>query len=59
MQVPYRKGDLLSTIDYEKLIKMQAEASNGIREKYVDTYSKTKVKTKAKVSMRKGRGGRQ
>ena len=51
--------NVLSLSTIEKLIKMQAEASNGIREKYVDTYSKTKVKTKAKVSMRKGRGGRQ
>lgn len=57
MQVPYKKGLLSSPIDYEKLIKLQAEASlNKTDEKVVDTYSKSKVKTKSKVRKRIQRG---
>ena len=53
-------ADLLhSTIDYEKLIKLQAEASlTGTDEKVVESYSKNKVKTKSKVRKRIQRGGK-
>lgn len=58
MQVPYKKDLLHSTIDYEKLIRLQAAASSETGEKYVDAYEKNKVKTKAKVYTRKQRGGK-
>ena len=59
MQIPYKKDLLHSTIDYEKLIKLQAEASlTGTDEKVVDTYSNNKVKTKSRVHKRIQRGGK-
>lgn len=59
MQIPYKKDLLHSTIDYEKLIKLQAEASlTGTDEKVVGPYSKNKVKTKSKVRKRIQRGGK-
>ena len=56
MQIPYRKGLLHSSIDYERLIKMQSESSEE-KERIKDTKSKTMIKTKTYEKSRIHRGG--
>ncbi|MBO5414872.1 MAG: hypothetical protein J6A17_04510 [Bacilli bacterium] len=55
-QIPYRNGMLASTIDYEKLIEMQAAQTNG--QKVKENNSKRMVKSKAYENKRIHRGGK-
>ena len=59
MQIPYRKGLLSSDIDYEKLIKMQSEASVQPTSKQHDELKgKSMVKTRTYQTKKMHRGGK-
>ena len=59
MQIPYRHGLLSSDIDYEKLIKMQAEEVNREKDKKNnETKGKQVVKSRAYQTKMMHRGGK-
>ena len=55
-QIPYRNGLLASSIDYEKLIEMQAAQASG--QKVNENNNKCMVKSKTYENKRIHRGGK-
>ncbi len=56
MQIPYRKDLLHSTIDYEKLIKLQAEEAQSKNDS--EKLERAKFMIKSRGQRRIHRGGR-